>query len=153
MGSNCGVNVQDFEMIIVVFIFINCASMAAYRPMDGNSPLNRALGIIEVCATAVFTVEVLLELAAAGSYRKYFSSSWNLFDFVLVAAGFTKFLPFGNSTSAFKVHTLSFFCGYLAVLLHPLLLLVLCRLGYLNHAFGTLGYGIHISCMFRWCQQ
>ena len=108
---------QDIEMVISMLIFINCASMAAYRPMDGDSSLlNRALATTEDCATAVFTVEVILELAAAGSFRSYFSRSWNTFDFVLVAAGFTKFLPFGNSTSAFKVRTqpchlcLSCFC-------------------------------------------
>lgn len=95
---------QDFELVILVLIFINCVSMAAYQPLDAkDSQRNKIIGIVETCATVVFTLEVALELAAAGTLRKYFKSSWNLFDFILVAAGYTKYLPFGDSTSAFKV--------------------------------------------------
>jgi hypothetical protein len=114
--------VQDFEMAIILLIFVNCVSMAAYRPMDAeNTRLNYLLSVVEGCATALFTVEVLLEMASAGSLKKYFSSSWNLFDFVLVAAGFTKFLSFGNATSALKVlHFLSLGskCGFFALPVH-----------------------------------
>jgi Ion transport protein len=99
-------------MAIIVLLFINCVCMAAYRPMDAESTrLNHFLSVVEGCATALFTAEVLLKLASAGSFRKYFSSSWNLFDFVLVAAGFTKFLPFGKSTSAIKVLALLSRCS------------------------------------------
>lgn len=92
--------------MVILLIFINCASMAAYRPMDGDdSQLNRFLANMEAWATVLFTVEVVLELAAAGSLQKYFRNYWNLFDFILVAAGYTRFLPFSNSTSAFKVKT------------------------------------------------
>jgi hypothetical protein len=95
--------VQDFELVILVLIFVNCASMAAYQPFDRGSRRTQILGVVEKVATGVFTLEVLLQLAAAGTLKKYFQNSWNLFDFVLVATGYTQYLPFGDSTSAFKV--------------------------------------------------
>ena len=127
--------------------------------MDGDSNnFNRFLATIEARATVVFTVEVFLELAAAGSFGRYFSSSWNLFDFVLIAAGFTKFLPFGNSTSTFKVCSfwslccLMFvsLCGWSQSAVVSKWFLVLCTLGnqtHMSEMTATIGCKMHHVCI------
>lgn len=96
--------VQDFEALISALIFLNCVSMAAYAPQQpAGSDRNRILGNIETVVNVAFTVEILLKLGAAPTVAAYFRSKWNLFDFLLVAAGYTTFLPFAESTSSFKV--------------------------------------------------
>jgi hypothetical protein len=77
--------------------------MAAYEPQHPASPRNNVLNSVEAALSAAFTVEIFLKLTAAPSLGGYFRNQWNLFDFVLVAAGYTAFMPGGESTSSFKV--------------------------------------------------
>jgi hypothetical protein len=42
---------------------------------------------------AAFTAEMLLRVAAAGGPLSYLSQPWNVFDAVMVAAGYTMFVP------------------------------------------------------------
>lgn len=96
--------VQDFEALVLALILLNCISMAAFQPQQPtDTGRNRVLGIVETVVNVAFTIEILLKLAASRTVAAYFRSQWNLFDFVLVAAGYTTFLPFGESTSSFKV--------------------------------------------------
>lgn len=95
---------QDFEALVLALILLNCISMAAFAPQQpADTGRNRILGMIETGVNVAFTIEILLKLAAAKTVAAYFGSQWNLFDFLLVAAGYTTFLPFGESTSSFKV--------------------------------------------------
>lgn len=95
---------QDFEVVVLGLILLNCVSMAAFEPLKPTSTgRNRVLSTIETVVNVAFTVEILLKLVAARTIAAYFRSQWNLFDFILVAAGYTTFLPFGESTSSFKV--------------------------------------------------
>lgn len=96
--------VQDFEALILALILLNCISMAAFQPQQPvDIGRNRILGIVETVVNVAFTIEILLKLAASRTVAAYFRSQWNVFDFLLVAAGYTTFLPFGESTSSFKV--------------------------------------------------
>ncbi len=45
----------------------------------------------------IFTAEMLLRILALGSFIGYVSQPWNAFDFVMVVAGYSAFIPMGDS--------------------------------------------------------
>ena len=70
-----------FEIIIVTSIICNTIVMAlVYYRIDTTFLLS--LEIINYFFAALFTIECILKLIALG--RSYFSSKWNVFDFVIV---------------------------------------------------------------------
>ena len=95
---------QDFEVIVLIVILFNCVMMALYQPLLADDVgMNRITGFFEVVCNLIFTVEILLTIAAAGSLYQYFSNAWNTFDFILVAVGYTTLLPISSSASGLKV--------------------------------------------------
>ena len=70
-----------FEIIIVTGIILNTIVMAlVYYRIDPQFLL--ALEIINYFFAALFNIECILKLIALG--RSYFSSKWNIFDFIIV---------------------------------------------------------------------
>ena len=47
----------------------------------------------ELSFNAFFTLELLLRAGASGGPRAYLSNAWNIFDLLMVLAGYTEFLP------------------------------------------------------------
>ncbi len=42
---------------------------------------------------AFFTLELILRAVASGGPKAYLSNAWNIFDLLMVLAGYTEFLP------------------------------------------------------------
>ena len=80
---------EDFELVVVLVIFANCASLALHRPADpAGGSWNRALDGFELALNGVFTLELALRVAHAGA-RAYFRDPWNRFDVLLVIVGYS----------------------------------------------------------------
>jgi hypothetical protein len=46
---------------------------------------------------AAFTLEMLLRILSMGGLLAYLSHAWNVFDCVMVLAGYTTFIPMGSA--------------------------------------------------------
>jgi hypothetical protein len=62
----------------------------------GNSKHNATLGVWEMAFNFVFTAEMILRVLAVGGILPHFRNPWNVFDAVMVCAGYTQFLPIGD---------------------------------------------------------
>lgn len=51
------------------------------------------LCLAELGFNAFFTLELLLRAGASSGPRAYLSNAWNIFDLLMVLAGYTEFLP------------------------------------------------------------
>jgi hypothetical protein len=87
---------EDFELMIIVVIFVNCISLSLFRPTEPpDSTWNSTLDTLELSLNGVFTLEVLLRCMHVG-VRGYFRDRWSQFDFTLVLAGYSGFLGGGG---------------------------------------------------------
>ncbi|XP_073492514.1 voltage-dependent T-type calcium channel subunit alpha-1H isoform X2 [Aquarana catesbeiana] len=77
-----------FDHVVLVFIFLNCITIALERPDIGPNSLERIfLSVSNHIFTAIFVVEMTIKLVALGfisGERAYLQSSWNVLDGVLV---------------------------------------------------------------------
>jgi hypothetical protein len=90
---------EDFELLIIVIIFVNCISLALFRPTEPpNSPWNSTLDTLELSLNGIFTVELVLRCMYVG-VRNYFKDPWSQFDFTLVLAGYSGFLGGGGEST------------------------------------------------------
>ncbi|NWS13828.1 SCN5A protein, partial [Pachyramphus minor] len=71
---------KAFDIIIVIFICLNMVVMMAENNQEGTKEV---LTKINYFFVAVFTVECVIKILALRQH--YFKSSWNLFDFSVVA--------------------------------------------------------------------
>ena len=91
---------EDFEALVVLAIFVNCVSLALYRPLENTDPgdssgssgstsssWNDNLDTLELALNVFFTLELFLRCAVAG-VKKYVNDPWNKFDFFLVVVGY-----------------------------------------------------------------
>ena len=88
-SSICGpvVESEDFELLVVIVILVNCVSLALYRPTEGTgSAWNTRLDRLELGLNGFFTLELVLRISHRGA-RECFRDPWNGFDFALVLAG------------------------------------------------------------------
>ena len=104
VSSICGpvVESEDFELLVVIVILVNCVSLALYRPTEGTgSAWNTRLDRLELGLNGFFTLELVLRISHR-SAREYFRDPWNRFDFALVLAGYSGLLiaaPQGGADS------------------------------------------------------
>uniref|UniRef100_A0A8C5PV78 Calcium voltage-gated channel subunit alpha1 H n=1 Tax=Leptobrachium leishanense TaxID=445787 RepID=A0A8C5PV78_9ANUR len=77
-----------FDHVVLVFIFLNCITIALERPdIDPNSLERIFLSVSNYIFTAIFVVEMTIKLVALGFFsgkNAYLQSSWNVLDGVLV---------------------------------------------------------------------
>ncbi|XP_068100253.1 voltage-dependent T-type calcium channel subunit alpha-1H isoform X2 [Hyperolius riggenbachi] len=77
-----------FDHIVLVFIFLNCITIALERPdIDPNSMERIFLSVSNYIFTAIFVVEMAIKVVAlsfVSGERAYLQSSWNVLDGVLV---------------------------------------------------------------------
>ncbi|KAA6417011.1 MAG: voltage-gated Ca2+ alpha subunit, partial [Trebouxia sp. A1-2] len=97
---------EDFEFVVFVLIFANIVTLAMYNPLKSDSSrYNFVLDRIQLGFNAFFTLELILRAVASGGPKAYLSNAWNIFDLLMVLAGYTEFLPaswFGNNTQSVK---------------------------------------------------
>ncbi|XP_069062537.1 voltage-dependent L-type calcium channel subunit alpha-1D isoform X1 [Pleurodeles waltl] len=97
------INHQIFTNLILVFIMLSSASLAAEDPIRSHSFRNIILGHIDYAFTGIFTVEILLKMTTFGAFlhkgsfcRNYF----NLLDLLVVGVSL---VSFGIQSSAISV--------------------------------------------------
>ncbi|XP_040295213.1 voltage-dependent T-type calcium channel subunit alpha-1H isoform X3 [Bufo bufo] len=77
-----------FDHVVLVFIFLNCITIALERPdIDSNSMERIFLSVSNYIFTAIFVVEMTIKVIALGFFsgeHAYLQSSWNVLDGVLV---------------------------------------------------------------------
>lgn len=82
------VNQKWFDNVILLFIALNCITLAMERPNIPPWSKERVfLGTANYMFTVVFAIEMLLKVVAAGMFyghEAYFTSGWNIMDGSLV---------------------------------------------------------------------
>ncbi|XP_062999326.1 voltage-dependent T-type calcium channel subunit alpha-1H [Elgaria multicarinata webbii] len=77
-----------FDHVVLVFIFLNCITIALERPdIDPNSTERIFLSVSNYIFTAIFVAEMMVKVVALGFFsgkNTYLQSSWNVLDGVLV---------------------------------------------------------------------
>ncbi|KAG3258868.1 calcium voltage-gated channel subunit alpha1 H, transcript variant X1 [Ictidomys tridecemlineatus] len=77
-----------FDHVVLVFIFLNCITIALERPdIDPGSTERAFLSVSNYIFTAIFVVEMMVKVVALGllwGERAYLQSSWNVLDGLLV---------------------------------------------------------------------
>lgn len=58
-----------------------------------DSEWNSNLATADLALNVAFSVEMLLRIAALGSFTEYLKRPWNVFDFLMVCAGYMQFVP------------------------------------------------------------
>nr|KAF6310171.1 calcium voltage-gated channel subunit alpha1 D [Myotis myotis] len=103
VGCHKLINHHVFTNLILVFIMLSSASLAAEDPIRSHSFRNIILGYFDYAFTAIFTVEILLKMTTFGAFlhkgafcRNYF----NLLDMLVVGVSL---VSFGIQSSAISV--------------------------------------------------
>ncbi|XP_019522938.1 PREDICTED: voltage-dependent L-type calcium channel subunit alpha-1D isoform X1 [Hipposideros armiger] len=103
VGCHKLINHHIFTNLILVFIMLSSASLAAEDPIRSHSFRNTILGYFDYVFTAIFTVEILLKMTTFGAFlhkgafcRNYF----NLLDMLVVGVSL---VSFGIQSSAISV--------------------------------------------------
>eukprot|EP00899_Mesostigma_viride_P026282 jgi/Mesvir1/6839/Mv09018-RA.1 len=87
-------NTADFEAFIIIIILANCFTLALYDPMrPHSSQYNKNIGHTELAFNVIFTIEAILRIAGAESFKAYVKNPWNLFDLFIVLVGYTSLIP------------------------------------------------------------
>ncbi|XP_063082325.1 voltage-dependent T-type calcium channel subunit alpha-1H isoform X1 [Cavia porcellus] len=77
-----------FDHVVLLFIFLNCITIALERPdIDPNSTERAFLSVSNYIFTAIFVAEMMVKVVALGllwGERAYLQSSWNVLDGLLV---------------------------------------------------------------------
>ncbi|XP_055265075.1 voltage-dependent T-type calcium channel subunit alpha-1H isoform X4 [Moschus berezovskii] len=77
-----------FDHVVLVFIFLNCITIALERPdIDPGSTERVFLSVSNYIFTAIFVAEMMVKVVALGLFsgeHAYLQSSWNILDGVLV---------------------------------------------------------------------
>ncbi|XP_055270053.1 voltage-dependent L-type calcium channel subunit alpha-1D isoform X1 [Moschus berezovskii] len=103
VGCHKLINHHIFTNLILVFIMLSSAALAAEDPIRSHSFRNTILGYFDYAFTAIFTVEILLKMMTFGAFlhkgafcRNYF----NLLDMLVVGVSL---VSFGIQSSAISV--------------------------------------------------
>ncbi|NXC34514.1 CAC1H protein, partial [Campylorhamphus procurvoides] len=77
-----------FDHVVLVFIFLNCITIALERPdIDPQSTERIFLSVSNYIFTAIFVAEMMVKVVALGFFsgeNTYLQSSWNVLDGILV---------------------------------------------------------------------
>uniref|UniRef100_A0A8C5RJC3 Voltage-dependent T-type calcium channel subunit alpha-1H n=1 Tax=Laticauda laticaudata TaxID=8630 RepID=A0A8C5RJC3_LATLA len=77
-----------FDHVVLVFIFLNCITIALERPdINPNSTERIFLSVSNYIFTAIFVAEMMVKVVALGFFsgeHTYLQSSWNVLDGILV---------------------------------------------------------------------
>lgn len=75
-----------FDKIVLLFIALNCITLAMERPSIPPDSIERQiLSISNDLFTVLFLAEMSLKVIACGGFQQYFKSGWNVMDGVLVS--------------------------------------------------------------------
>lgn len=90
-----------FESTTLALICANCVTLSLHNPLlQEDEGINATLAQIDIIFNFIFTAEMIMRILALGGILPYLSSSWNCFDFIMVLAGYTQFIPSGSTAGA-----------------------------------------------------
>ncbi|TSK31313.1 Voltage-dependent T-type calcium channel subunit alpha-1H [Bagarius yarrelli] len=96
-----------FDHVVLVFIFLNCITIALERPhIQSNSSERLFLSISNYVFTVIFLAEMTVKVVALGFYsgkHSYLQSTWNVLDGVLVFVSLIDILVSLASTGGNKI--------------------------------------------------
>eukprot|EP00058_Branchiostoma_floridae_P010048 XP_002595536.1 hypothetical protein BRAFLDRAFT_64590 [Branchiostoma floridae] len=101
------VNKKWFDYVILIFIFMNCITLAMERPkIDPDSGERMFLTIANYVFTVIFTLEMSVKVLALGfvfGEGAYLKSGWNVIDGFLVAISLADTVIMLSSNSSPKI--------------------------------------------------
>uniref|UniRef100_A0A8D9B9F1 Voltage-dependent T-type calcium channel subunit alpha-1G n=1 Tax=Cacopsylla melanoneura TaxID=428564 RepID=A0A8D9B9F1_9HEMI len=101
------VNAKEFDNGVLVFIALNCITLAMERPNIPPDSIERTfLGTANYVFTFVFAVEMFVKVVSAGMFygtEPYFKSGWNIMDGLLVIVSIIDLLMSIISDSSPKI--------------------------------------------------
>jgi len=85
-----------------------CCTAAAPTPapQEESGKWNSNLAVADLALNIAFSVEMVLRVVTVGSVWQYIRRPWNLFDTLMVFAGYTVFLPTAGNAGANGVRAL-----------------------------------------------
>lgn len=83
---------KPFDIFIIAVILINSALIGVQATYT-----NATIDTIQAICLYIFTIEVVLRYIAAGTFKKYITNGWNVFDLILVIIGWLPAEEGGNS--------------------------------------------------------
>ncbi|KAM9494665.1 voltage-dependent T-type calcium channel subunit alpha-1H isoform 2-T2 [Clarias gariepinus] len=96
-----------FDHVVLVFIFLNCITIALERPhIQANSSERVFLSISNYVFTVIFVAEMTVKVVALGLFsgkHSYLQSTWNVLDGVLVSVSLIDILVSMASTGGNKI--------------------------------------------------
>lgn len=95
---------KPFDIFITIVILVNSTLIGVQTTVD-----NAVINHIQTVILYIFTLECILRYFAAGSLKAYFSSSWNIFDLVLVLIGWIPTSIAGNGSTMMALRVLRVF--------------------------------------------
>ncbi|KAK3234240.1 mitochondrial thiamine pyrophosphate transporter [Cymbomonas tetramitiformis] len=93
---------KQFDNFIILLILLNCASLAAYDPIQEGGAWNETLSLIELAFNACFTVEIIIRVTSLGSLLQHLRDAWNFFDFVIVVMGYSSLLGTSSGVNGLR---------------------------------------------------
>jgi len=161
-----------FDRFILVVIFINSCSLAAFDPLDTveinpQSTKRDVLQMASLVFTAIFLAECVFKIIALGLFGKgaYLDSGWNWLDFVIVLISLLDFMPGDGASNLSSLRTLRVMrplraitrfqeLRFLVMLLLqciPMLMNVLMLCAFIFFIFGILGVQLWAGVLRRRC--
>ncbi|MDE6021952.1 MAG: ion transporter [Muribaculaceae bacterium] len=95
---------KAFDFFITIVIIVNSV-LIGVQTTDNNATIEAVQRVI----LYIFTIECVLRFLAAGNLKDYLSSSWNVFDLVLVIIGWIPPSITTNSSAAMALRVLRVF--------------------------------------------
>nr|XP_012598896.2 voltage-dependent T-type calcium channel subunit alpha-1H isoform X1 [Microcebus murinus] len=96
-----------FDHVVLVFIFLNCITIALERPdIDPGSTERAFLSVSNYVFTAIFVAEMMVKVVAQGlasGERAYLQSSWNVLDGLLVLVSLVDIVVAAASAGGAKI--------------------------------------------------
>ena len=93
----------EWDAWILVMVLFNALCLAFFRPTDASySSLSLTIQFFEILCQICFTYEAIVKLAALGVARyklSYLRDPWNVFDFVVLLAGWLALYAFFTTLS------------------------------------------------------
>jgi voltage-gated sodium channel len=95
---------KSFELSITIVILLN-AFLIGVETYTNNSTIK----IIQAIILGIFTIEIILRMIAADSWKAFFTDGWNIFDLSLVLIGYIPEAIVANASAMMALRVLRVF--------------------------------------------
>jgi hypothetical protein len=72
----------------MALIAANCVMLSLFNPTAPESKMHSQMATVELAFNIVFTAEMMLRILSVGSLYGYLRNPWNIFDAIMVLAGY-----------------------------------------------------------------